>query len=87
MWVTNLVWLAATLPNVEHKITIEDFKSMITSLVNPKILESTYADKLQLKITVQLNDVYVPNYAIAQVFRSIARKNFLQAHLSIPTTG
>ena len=49
----------ATSSNVEQKITVEDFK-IDDYLVNPKALESTYANNIQT-IAVQLNDIFVFN--------------------------
>ena len=63
---------------------------MITSLVNPKVLESTYADNVQLK-AVQLNDVCVLNYAGACVIRGLgSTKNYIYIYIlyiGVPTTG
>ena len=58
---------------------------MITSLGNPKVLECTYADNIQLK-AIQLNDVCVLNYTGACVICGLGSTNFYIAHLSVPTT-
>ena len=55
---------------MEHKIIVENFKSVITSLVNPRFLKVPTPMSYQLT-SVQLNNVYVLDYVIASIFRGL----------------
>lgn len=48
---------------------------MVTGLVNSKVLESSYVDKIQL-IAVQLNNINVLNYAIDCIINGLGWTNF-----------